>query len=498
MISSPRVRSVLRRALIWPAAVASAVALAPAAHADDAPPPPAAPDAPADGAAPAAPAPEAVAPDAAEPAHGHAHHGDRADDGEDAGDDDHDDHDAVSADDHDHGGGDAPAGHKKSKITYKPGRYVQLRSTDGSKLRLRLVVQPMMRFTNVSTLPDVTANMIIRRARLGFDARLPHATRVKFELQIKNMHFGLSNLYGTWKPSKQTEIYAGFIKAPGGLERDTYSFDEPFIERSVLAYFTYDHEMGVKVEQENADATRFWAASVTRTAPPAVDGGDPEDAPVYPPGIDPDDISQSSSKWNLAARAGIAPSRDFEASIHAGSRLRLDDAEPDYGDRVAEPYDSGFVDPRPWYGVNFNVAADVAITRPHLRLMVEGGVRRDGHALAIDLTTGAQTKLDGNLNAEMGYVVFGWTPHGEYGAAVDNAPLHGGWEIITRLEGARVKPADKGAITFVGLTTGVHWEPTPQVRLQADLGLQKYNKNAEDNNTDATREILQLWASWRL
>ncbi|MCX5743761.1 MAG: hypothetical protein NT062_14810 [Proteobacteria bacterium] len=389
--------------------------------------------------------------------------------------------------------------HKKTKITHKPGKYVEFRATDGSKYRLRLTVQPMMRFVRVSTLPDLTVNSEIRRARLGFDARLARHVRLKWEIQIKNMHFGLSNLYGTYAPSKSVEIYAGLIKAPGGLERDSYSFNEPFIERSVVAGFTYDHEVGVKVVGKIPETSLFYAGSLTRTAPFGVDGGDPEDKPVYPANVEPDDISLSSSKWNTNFRFGTAPSRHFETSISGGTRFRTDLAEPDFGDRVAEPYDSGFVEARPYYGVGFHVAADAALSEPHFRLMMEGGVRRDGQQLAIDLTTGAATKLDGNLNAEMGYLVFGWTPGGHYGKAEDNAELQDGWELVTSVEGARIKPVDVGQITFVGLTTGIHWEVTPSLRLQADFGYQKYSRTAEGTNVGGPdREYFQLWGTWRI
>jgi hypothetical protein len=386
----------------------------------------------------------------------------------------------------------------KERIKHVPGRYVQFRADDKSRYRLRIVVQPMFRYTHVSTLPDDAVDLIIRRARFGIDARLPGHTRLKFELQIKNMHFGLSNMYGTWKPNPHTEIYAGFIKAPGGLERDTYSFDEPFIERSFVAFFTYDHEMGMKVEGDLPNTPIFYALSLTRNAPPAVDGGDPEDMPVYPPGVEVDDITRSPSKWNTNGRVGVASEQLFEASVSWGARFRTEPEEPDFGDRLAEPYDSGVTNPRPYRGVMLRAQADTAFSLPHFRIMTEGGFRRDGQQLQIDQTTGARTLLDGHLTAAVGYLTFGFTPNGHYGPAYANAPLIDGWEIITRVEGGQIKPVDIGVVRFVAVTSGIHWEPTRQLRLQTDFGYQRYNSNAELTNRGATRLIGQVWAAWRI
>jgi hypothetical protein len=386
----------------------------------------------------------------------------------------------------------------KSPIKHEPGRYVQFRADDKSKYRLRIAIQPLFRYTHVSTVKDDGIDMIVRRARFGIDARLPHHTRLKFEIQIKNMHFGLSNMYGSWKPNSHTEIYAGFIKAPGGLERDTYSFDEPFIERSFVAFFTYDHEVGVKVDGDIPGSPIFYALSLTRNAPAAVDGGDPEDMPTYPPGVEVDDIIRAPSKWNTNGRLGVASEKRFEASISWAARFRTESEEPDFGDRLAEPYDSGVTNPRPYTGVMLHGKGDAALSLSHFRVMAEGGVRRDGRQLQIDPTSGARTTLDGHQLAALAYLTFGFTPNGHYGPAYANAPLLDGWEIISRVEGGRIKPVDIGAVRFIAVTSGVHWEVTRQLRLQADFGYQRYNHNAELNNRGAVRLIGQLWATWRI
>ena len=111
----------------------------------------------------------------------------------------------------------------------------------------------------------------------------------------------------------------------------------------------------------------------------------------------------------------------------------------------------------------------------------------------------------GNLDAEMGYLVLGWTPNGHFAPAADNAWLMDGWELVARLEGARVTPVDKlNPISFVGFTLGSHWEISPQLRVQLDVGLQSYSNNAELTNapsaldSSSERLIVQLWATWRI
>jgi hypothetical protein len=386
---------------------------------------------------------------------------------------------------------------KGAQIKHHEGHDLELRATNGMRVRIRASVEPMFRYTTVSTLPDDAVDMIIRRARLGVDWRFGEHERARVEIQLKNMHFGLLNLYGTWRFNKSLALSAGFLKAPGGLERDTYALDQPFIERSIVSSLSIDREVGVRIDGRAKSI--LWAASITRNGPPGADGGDPEDMPVYPPGIEVDDITRGPSKWNNAERVQYVPSEAFEAGFTFGARIRPDDAEPDFGERIAEPYDSGVVAPRPWSGYGGHVGADLAMTRRHARILVEGGAQRDGEQLKFDYTMPAPPMhLGGHLNQEEAYVVFGWTPHGHYGAAVDAAPLLDGWELITRVEGARVKPVDISQVLFVGVTVGANFQISPTLRVQADLGYEKFNAAAEYNNSGAVRWIGQLWACWRI
>ncbi len=388
---------------------------------------------------------------------------------------------------------------KGIEITHKRG-WLEFHGPDKLKLRMRLIVQPMARFGQASNVPDFTMDMIVRRARIGFDATLEKHLGLRFEMSIKNMHFEIHNMYGWWKPKKHLELQFGFIKAPGGLERDNGSFDLPFIERSVVTFLNYDHEVGAKLEGSFCDKHWRWAASITRL-PPVQGGGDPEDSPVIPMNVEAEDLTRPISKWNAAGRFIAAPSDQFEASLRVGLRFRPDEA--DFGEIAVEPYDSTYLTNRPWHGIWVSVSGDAAIVQPHFRAMVEGGFRRDGQQLEYpDGTVQSEQEVNGkHLFATVGYAVLGYTPNGTYGAAVNTAPLLSGWEIVTRVNAARVKPVDTGAATMFSVELGVHWEVSQHLRLQADFAWEKFGKNDVtflNENRDGTRIWAQTWATLRL
>lgn len=395
-----------------------------------------------------------------------------------------------------------PNKHKKPKkkdITYKHG-WLEFHGPQKTKLRLRLVLQPMARLGQASNVPDYTMDMIIRRARLGFDATIQKGVGLRFEIDVKNMHYEIHNMFGSWKPKKNLELQFGFIKAPGGIERDNYSFDLAFIERSVVTYLNKDHEVGLKLEGSWCEKRWRWAASVMRD-PPVQGGGDPEDSPVIPMNVEKEDLTRPISKWNAAGRVIAAPSDAFEASVRMGLRFRPDEA--DFGEIAVEPYDSTFLTNRPWHGVWVSVSGDAAVVQPHFKAVVEGGFRRDGQQLEYpDGTISSQREINGgHLLAEVGYVVLGFTPDGEYGAAVDAAPLLKGWEIVTRVNAARIKPVDQGAARMVSVELGVHWEVSRHVRLQADFAYEKFGTNdhtLRNENLGGTRIWAQTWATLRL
>ncbi len=398
------------------------------------------------------------------------------------------------------------------EIGYKPGRWITFRATPKTKLRMRLLLQPMMRYGHVSSADEIvgeaddTVDLIIRRARLGFAASLPKHLGLRFEISVKNMRFEIHNMFGSWRPDKHLELQFGFIKAPGGLERDTFSFDQPFIERSVVTFLNYDHEMGVKVAQVLGGGMWRWAAAIARNPPP-LEGGDPEDTPVIPTGVEAEDLTRPASKWNASARVVATPSDQLAIGLRGALRLRPE--EPDFGEIAVEPYDTTFLTNRPYRGLWTSASADLAVTGPHWRLLSEGGFRRDGTQLAYPTgDVDSETELDGHLWAASGYVVLGFTPDGRYGRALDAAPLESGWEIVTRVQGSYVRPvddpdpdADGRAATLMMVEGGVHWEVSRQLRLQSDVALEKFGDNDVtllNENKGATRLWAQVWATLRL
>src|SRR5205814_133840 len=93
----------------------------------------------------------------------------------------------------------------------------------GASVRLRLIVQPLVRYgtssngsfvdsTGKTQTIDDTIDLLIRRARFGIHAKLPHGLGVNWEVQVKNTRWGLSNMYGSWSKSDAFQLDAGFFK----------------------------------------------------------------------------------------------------------------------------------------------------------------------------------------------------------------------------------------------------------------------------------------------
>ena len=382
-------------------------------------------------------------------------------------------------------------------IHHEPGLGIEMISPH-ARTKLTLAIQPMMRYgyNSLSNIDD-TMDMTVRRARVGFDSELRHGAGLHIELQAKNMQLGFADLYGRWALDEHIEVNAGFLGAPGGLERDTNPLDLPFLERSTLASMTHDRELGIELVGHRDG--QFWALSVTRDAPLGVGGDDPDFTPVLPPGVNLDVLNRSTTRWNQAARIGVAPSDEFATSI--GWSLRFRPNDPDYGDPVFEPNGSIYVDPHPYEGTSVRIGADAARSQDHFRMLVEAAYRRDGTQLQIDPANGAQTDLDGHLWWTAGYLTIGWTPDGRYGRAVDGAPLQYGWELVARFEASKVKPVDAFGATFFNATLGWNWQATPQVRIQAEANFEafgQFDQTLAMDNADAKRFYAQLWAIWRL
>jgi len=392
---------------------------------------------------------------------------------------------------------------KDAVYDYKPGRWLTFKLPHKTHLKFRLILEPMFRYSHRippnGVLTDDSVDMFIRRGRAGFQVDAPNDLGFRFEISVKNMHFEIHNMFAYWKPRWNMELQFGFIKAPGGLERDTFSFDEEFIERSVITFYNRDHEVGAKLEGTNCDKTLRYAAAITRDPPP-LPGGDPEDTPQVPTGVEEEDIARAASKWAAEGRVAYVPSKAFEVSVNVGTRLRMD--EPDFGEIAVEPYDSTFLTNRPYRGVFLRASADVGISQPHWKLTAEAAFRRDGKQLAYpDGTFASEMTLDGHLTAEAAYLIFGWTPNGEWGPAYDAAPLKKGWALVTRLMAERIKPVDQPAATFGSVEVAWHYEVNKHLRVQLDAAVQKFGKydfTLLNENLDMIRLYGEAWAELRL
>lgn len=386
-------------------------------------------------------------------------------------------------------------------IVHVPGEGVTFVDGGGSRYRLRMMIAPMTRFVHQSNVTDDSLILTIRRARFSFDTRLPYQLRTRFDMQIKNTGLTFRQVYGGWAPDRSFHLYLGLIKPPGGLEMDSGVFEQPFTDRSVLAgMFTKEfHELGVKADGWVACSRWFYGLGLTRVAPsiePIAD--EPEDKLMVPATAETEDILNAPSKWNVAGRFGVAPSRHFEASISGQLRLRPEAEEPDYGESFAEPYEAVLVTQRPYYGVSAHVKADAALVQRHIRLLGAVGYRRDGRQLDVDFTTGSQTPLDGHLTIEAAQLTFGYTPFGHYGAARRNAPLLDGWELLARVEGARIAPVDIDDVLYFGAYLGLDYQVHPELRVQLDYALQLFNESAEQGQANGTRHVVNLWAVFRI
>jgi len=409
----------------------------------------------------------------------------------------HDVEHPSDAEDEDEGQGEDPDEHRHHGHTHhEPGLGLEWIASR-ARLRLGLIVQPMARYGHDSIPSPDTMDLAIRRARVAFDAELSHGTGFRLELQAKNNQLGIADLYGRWALDEHIEIHAGFLHAPGGLERDTNPFDLPFLERSSLASMTRDREVGIKLvgHQDN----QFWTVSFTRDAPVGVGGDDPDFAINYPHGVDPTAVERSAVTWNQAARVATAPSDEFAAGF--GWTLRIRNSQADYGDPAYEPNGSVFLDPRPYRGTSVRLGGDAAMAQKHFRVLMEAAFRRDGQQLSYDGVSGIESRLPGHEWWTGGYLTVGWSPLGGYGRAIDGAPLQWGWEVLGRFEVMKVKPVDAFSSTLYAESIGFNWVATRQIRIQLDATLESFGDFDQTmlmDNAEATRFYAELWATWRL
>ncbi|MFT3698969.1 MAG: hypothetical protein QM831_37830 [Kofleriaceae bacterium] len=404
---------------------------------------------------------------------------------------------ASETEDDDEGQGEDEDEHRHHGHTHhEPGLGLEW-ITSRARLRLGLAVQSLARYGHDSIPSADTMDLTVRRARVSFDAEVSHGTGFRVELQAKDTKLGIADLYGRWALDEHIEIQAGFLHAPGGLERDTNPFDLPFMERSSLASMTKDREIGLKLVGHQDE--QFWQVSITRDAPIGIGGDDPEFAIQYPKDVDPTAVQRSATTWNQAARVGTAPSDEFAVGLDWTLRIR--NSQPDYGDPAYESMGSVFLDPRPYRGTSVRVGGDAALSEDNFRVLMEASYRRDGQQLSYDPASGIESRLPGHEWWTGGYLVFGISPDGGYGRAVDGAPLQYGWEIVGRFEAMQVKPVDAFAAHLFAESIGFNWVATRQIRIQLDATLEQmgaFDQTEANDNANATRFYGELWATWKL
>ena len=409
----------------------------------------------------------------------------------------HDTEHASDVEDEDEGQNEDPDEHRHHGHTHhEPGLGLEWIASR-ARLRLGLAVQGAAIYGHDSIPSPDTMDLTVKRARVSFDAEVSHGTGFHLELQARNLKLGIADAYGRWALDEHIEVQAGYLHAPGGLERGTNPFDLPFLSRSSLASMTRDREVGVKLVGHQDG--QFWAVSITRDAPFGIGGDDPEIAVPVPVGVDPTAVARSATTWNQAARVGTAPSDEFAAGL--GWTFRIRPNQPDYGDPANESNGSVYLDPRPFRGTSIRLGADAAISESHFRVLMEAAIRRDGQQLSFDGVSGIESRLPGHELWTGGYLVVGVAPYGGYGRAVEGAPLQWGWEILGRFEAMKVSPADAFSATLTAETLGINWVATRQIRLQADAMLQQhgdFNQTLTMENAGATRFYAELWATWKL
>ncbi len=377
-----------------------------------------------------------------------------------------------------------------------------------TELLFKFIVQTVMRFSHTICPDDFTvcrpssAEIHIRRARMGFEFKLPNHLGLDVELQIKNEVLVIKNATFTYshKGDHPWRLAGGFIKPPGGLERDGSTFDKPFPERSVVANFTHDRELGLRLTGKLGGGWRY-GVSVGRPRQGGQDAADPKDVKPPPAGIEVDDLTLDPGIWNISTRIAWAERDDFSIGAAGGVRFP---GELTLGEGIGEPYEAKLFQPRPSKGIQHYATADVSAVVPHARIMAEGGYWRQGEAVDLSTFDPSNPALVPDLVGShqmtvAGYVSFGISPSGTYGKAIDMAPLLHGWEIITRVEALTGHPGeDGGRGNMIGVTSGLTYVPSPQLLLQTDFGYQHFSAHLDPSTNRQQRLWLEIWAQVRL
>ena len=489
-----------------PLALISGCVLVGTAVAQPAPPPaPTAPSAPpAPPASPTAVEPPPTPPPPPEPPPppvGHHDHADDDDHAEAHGRAESHDEDSDSTrdddddDDADHDGGHHGDHHGKHKgdVSYKPRKGISV-NVGKTKLRFFTGVESVLKENHCSGDACAPADGItwhVRRARFSIAAKLKHHLSIDFGIQVKNEIIVLKNANFSWKHDGLT-LKTGFLKPPGGMERDSSTWVKPFPERSVVANFKQDRIVGLMATEWTADKTLRFQQAAGHPPVGNFDAFEPEDVVAPPPGIEPEDLTTDPGNWDLFATGTYTPSPNFEVSLNATAHTSPDAGK---GPNFAEPYETKILKLKYIKGTFLAGGGDVVWHNAHVRASAEFVGFHSGQTIPQVDAMGNPLEPVAHEHGEAGYAVIGFTPDGEYGPAIDNAPLLHGWQVMARGEFLRVTPGVTAGTTalFGSVTTGLDWQVYPQLRLQFDVAVQKFNENVDPANHNVWRVYSELW-----
>lgn len=386
--------------------------------------------------------------------------------------------------------------HKKDPVSYEPRRGLTIRAGK-TRLRFFMGIETVFQWGHCGgdacEASDATT-FHVRRARFAMEAKLKHHLKIDFAIQVKNEVIVLKKATLSWKHDDLT-LTAGFLKPPGGIERDASTWIKPFPERSVVANFKQDRVLGVMATRWFSNHTIRLQGAVGRPPTGNFDAFEPEDVVAPPPTIEPEDLTTDPANWDLFATVAYAPSDNFEVGLNTTAHIAPDAGQ---GPNFSEPYETRVIQPRFFKGAFLAAGADVVWHNKYLRASAEIVGFKSGETIPHLDDMGNPTEPTRAERGVAGYLVLGITPNGAYGPAIENAPLLKGWQWITRLEFLRVSPggvADPNAnALFLSATTGLEWQLNKNLRLQADVALQKYNDNVDPSNKNVWRSYSELWA----
>ncbi len=364
---------------------------------------------------------------------------------------------------------EAPVPDAGPTFSYDPGKGFLLEDVRGrASLELSLWVAPALRLREPGG--GEAGDALIRRGRLGFEARLPHQLSVVAELDLLPGVIDVGDLYGKWAPLSPLAISFGFLKPPTGLERETSPRDLPFLERSAVSLLTVGREVGVRFDGKVAKGKFRYALALTR--------GD-RDADLDDPG-----------NADLHVRLQGVPGPLFAASLRGGLLFRPDGAP---GVKGENPFGDEYFQGLNHQGTSTTLGADACLAHPRFRVVAEGVILREG------LTEGT---VSGHTVALASSLLLGFSPVGTRDDARDGGGLRKGLEILGRVDVAHFAPAPGSgdSVTRSTLTGGVAVAPLRQLRLQGEVWGELPSSSSSDLSPEVEtatphRFAVQFWAA---